>query len=134
MTSNYSLKNINISIVKGMFIGKRRWKVLSNEWIVCDSIKNFLFFLTNWFNDVVKIKLRNLWPKKDKEKFQWNLKFKNIINITLGINKFFHVSHCNIAKEMWNTLQVTREGTIEIKRHRMKTLIYEFELFKTIPQ
>lgn len=46
---------------------------------------------------------------------QQSLKAKTIITTFFGIDNFFCVSHCNTAKEMWDVLQVTREGTIEVK-------------------
>ena len=39
---------------------------------------------------------------------------------------FFRVS----AQEMWDTLQVTYKGTGEVKRARINTLTYEYELFR----
>ena len=34
---------------------------------------------------------------------------------------------------MWDTLQVTHEGTNEVKRARVNTLTHEYELFRMIP-
>ena len=31
---------------------------------------------------------------------------------------------------MWNTLQVTHEGTTDVKRSRINTLTHEYELFR----
>ncbi|XP_073219783.1 uncharacterized protein [Cicer arietinum] len=33
------------------------------------------------------------------------------------------------AKEMWDTLQQTHEGTTDVKRARISTLMHEYELF-----
>ena len=35
-------------------------------------------------------------------------------------------------KEMWDTLEVTHEGTNEVKRARKHTLIQEYEMFKML--
>lgn len=40
------------------------------------------------------------------------------------------VSNCTTAKEMWDTLKLTYEGTTEVKRARMNTLTHEYELFR----
>lgn len=37
------------------------------------------------------------------------------------MNELFQISHCKNAKEMWDTLQVTHEGTTKVKRTRMNT-------------
>jgi len=34
------------------------------------------------------------------------------------------------AKEMWDTLEVTHEGTNDVKRARKHTLIEEYEMFR----
>ena len=36
------------------------------------------------------------------------------------------------AKEMWDTLQVTYEGTTDVKRSRINILTHEYELFKML--
>ena len=56
-----------------------------------------------------------------------NLKAKNIITSALGINEFFN------AKEMWDILQLTHEGTTNVKRSRVNTLTHEYELFGMNP-
>jgi len=43
---------------------------------------------------------------------------KNIITSTLNRDEFFRVSQCNSAKEMWDILEVTHEGTTNVKRAR----------------
>ena len=54
---------------------------------------------------------------------------KNIITSALNSDEFFRVSQCKSAKEMWDTLEVTHEGTNEVKRARKHTLIQEYEMF-----
>jgi hypothetical protein len=81
-------------------------------------------------NNIVVNKPRNLWTKNEKEKVQYNLKAKYIITSALSIDEFYRVSNCTTAKEMWDTLQLTHEGTTEVKRARMNTLNREYELFR----
>ena len=61
---------------------------------------------------------------------QYNLKAKNIITSALGMDEYFRVSNYKNAKEMWDTLQVTHEGTTNIKISRINTLTHEYELFR----
>jgi hypothetical protein len=58
------------------------------------------------------------------------LKAKNIITASLSIDEFYRVSNCTTAKEMWDTLKLTHEGTTEVKRARMNTLTHVYELFR----
>jgi len=46
------------------------------------------------------------------------------------MDEYFRVSNCKNAKEMWDTLQVTHEGTTDVKRSRINTLTHEYELFR----
>ena len=46
------------------------------------------------------------------------------------MDEFFRVSQCKNAKEVWDILEVTHEGTNEVKRARKHALIQEYELFK----
>ena len=43
---------------------------------------------------------------------------------------YFRVSNCKNAKDMWDTLQVTHEGTTNVKRSRINTLTHEYKLFR----
>ena len=46
------------------------------------------------------------------------------------MDEYFRVSNCRNAKEMWDTLQVTHEGTTNAKRSRINTLTHEYEPFR----
>jgi len=52
------------------------------------------------------------------KKMQYDCVPKNIITSTLNRDEFFRVSQCNSAKEMWDILEVTHEGTTNVKRAR----------------
>uniref|UniRef100_A0A151UI80 DUF4219 domain-containing protein n=1 Tax=Cajanus cajan TaxID=3821 RepID=A0A151UI80_CAJCA len=68
--------------------------------------------------------------KDDDGKRKKTLEAKNIITSALSIDEFFRISQCKSAKEMWDTLQVTHEGTSDVKRSRKHTLIREYELLR----
>jgi len=59
---------------------------------------------------------------------------KNIITSALTMHEFFRISQCNSAKEMWEVLEVTHEGTEDVKRSRKHSLIQEYELFRMQPE
>jgi len=75
-------------------------------------------------------KPRKQWDEDERRRVQYNLKAKNIITSSLGMNEYFRVSNCKNAKEIWDTLQVTHEGTTYVKRSRINTLTHEYELFR----
>jgi len=55
---------------------------------------------------------------------------KSIITSALTMDEFFRISQCNSAKEMWEVLEVTHEGTDDVKRARKHSLIQEYKLFR----
>jgi len=48
----------------------------------------------------------------------------------LSCDELSRVSQCTSVKEMWGILEVTHEGTNDVKRARKHALIQEYELFK----
>jgi len=61
------------------------------------------------------------------------LQDSGIITSALGMDEYFRVSNCKNAKDMWDTLQVTHEGTKNVKKSRINTLTHEYELFRMNP-
>ena len=45
------------------------------------------------------------------------------------MDEYFRVSNYKNAKEMWDTLHVTHEGTTDVKSSRINTLTHEYEYF-----
>lgn len=45
---------------------------------------------------------------------KYGLKAKTIIIIALGIDELLRVSHYDTAREIWDTIQITCEGTNEV--------------------
>ena len=70
------------------------------------------------------------WNDEERRRAQYDCNAKNIITSSLSMDEFFRVSQCKNAKEMWDVLEVTHEGTSEVKRARKHALIQEYELFK----
>ena len=106
---------------------------------IWDAVENGPFVPTHIVNGALVVKERGEWTNNDKIKVQHNLRAKNIITSALSPDEFFRISNCKTAQEMWDNLQVTHEGTSEVKRARTNTLIREYELFRmdqreTIPE
>ena len=47
----------------------------------------------------------------------------------LDANEYNRISGCITAKEIWDKLKITFEGTSQIKESRIDMLIYNYELF-----
>ena len=70
------------------------------------------------------------WSDSESRKAQFDCMPKNIIALTLNLDEFFKVSQCSSAKKMWDILEVTHEGTSDVKRARKHALIQEYGLFR----
>jgi len=46
------------------------------------------------------------------------------------MDESFRVSQCSCGKDIWDVLDVTHEGTNDVKRVRKHALIQEYEMFK----
>ena len=55
------------------------------------------------------------WTGDESKKAQYDSVAKNIITSSLNLDEFFRVSQCTSSKEMWDILEVTHEGTSDVK-------------------
>ncbi|KAK2357503.1 gag-protease polyprotein [Trifolium repens] len=84
-------------------------------------------------NGVGTPKIQSSWDEDDKKKILNDKKAINILQSALSMDEFFRISTCETAKEIWDTLVETHEGTAEVKRSRLNTLSQEYELFTMQP-
>jgi len=72
------------------------------------------------------------WIETESKIAQFGCIAKNINTYALNSYEFFRVSYCASAKEMWDILEVTHEGNIDIKRARKHVLIQEYDMFRML--
>lgn len=96
---------------------------------IWDAVENGPFVPKHEVNCASVDKPKTFWTDEEKKKVQYNLKARNIITSALSY-EFYRVSNCKTAKDMWDTLQLTHEGTTKVKRARMNTLTHEYKLFR----
>ncbi|XP_073225568.1 uncharacterized protein [Cicer arietinum] len=124
------------------FIGEHYdfWKILMQVYLeaqeddIWDAVENGPHIPTKFINNKKETKIKNYWTDDDKRKVLFDKKAKNMLQSTLGMDEFFRISHCKTAKEIWDTLEVTHECTIEVKRSKLNTLSQEYELFRMMPR
>ncbi|GAV57790.1 zf-CCHC domain-containing protein/UBN2 domain-containing protein [Cephalotus follicularis] len=80
-------------------------------------------------NGEVVSKPRNLYDDNDRKRVQINAKAKHIIICAINSNDFNRISSCISAKEMWDRLEVTYEGTNQVKEAKISMLVHEYEMF-----
>ena len=70
------------------------------------------------------------WTPDENKRAHYDVRAKNIISSTLTLDEFYRVFVCESTKEMWDVLEITHEGTNEVKRARKNTLIQKYEMFR----
>ncbi|GAV60785.1 UBN2 domain-containing protein, partial [Cephalotus follicularis] len=84
---------------------------------------------TRTIEGVVSPKPENEYNDNDFRMLQLNSKAKHVLFCAVGPNEFNRISSCDSAKEMWNLLEVTYEGTNQVKESKISMLVHEYELF-----
>lgn len=54
---------------------------------------------------------------------------KNLFHCAFEVNEYNKVSICKSAKEVWNKLEVTYEGTSQVKETVINLLFGDYDLF-----
>jgi hypothetical protein len=81
-------------------------------------------------NGIVTLKPKNKWTTDEERKWSYDLKARNILISSLGIDEYFRISNCRSAKNMWDTLEIAHEGNNDVKQSKINSLTQEFELFR----
>ena len=97
---------------------------------IWETIENGPFIPQVKRDDVLVDRPPSEWTKDESKKAKFDWIVKNIITSALSCDEFSRVSQCTSAKEMWDILEVTHEGTNDVKRARKHALIQEYELFR----
>ncbi|KAL5576060.1 hypothetical protein UlMin_017759 [Ulmus minor] len=75
-------------------------------------------------------KSKSEWNDIDKKQISINAKAMNILFCALSMEEFNRIRSCKTAKDIWNTLEVTHEGTNQVKESKISMLVHKYELFK----
>ncbi|GAV75334.1 zf-CCHC domain-containing protein/DUF4219 domain-containing protein/UBN2 domain-containing protein, partial [Cephalotus follicularis] len=84
---------------------------------------------TRTIDGVVSPKPENEYTDNDFRMLQLNSKAKHVLFCAVGPNEFNRISSCDSAKEMWDLLEITYEGTNQVKESKISMLVHEYELF-----
>ena len=120
--SNYQFWKVRMKIFMES-LDKGIWDAIENGPFVPKFKKDGSFIEKPW----------SQWTDAESKKAKFDCIAKNIITTSaLNSDEFFRVSQCKSSKEMWDTLEVTHEGTNEVKRARKHALIQEYEMFRML--
>ncbi|MQL77537.1 hypothetical protein Taro_009962 [Colocasia esculenta] len=73
--------------------------------------------------DLIVLNLREEWVDNDIKMPSQNSETKNLICCALTRSEFNRISACKSAKEMWEKLKLTYEGTDKVKEIRIDILV-----------
>ncbi|XP_070035427.1 uncharacterized protein [Nicotiana tomentosiformis] len=75
-------------------------------------------------------KIRKAFNDADRKAIEKNFRAKKILVCDIGPNEYNRISSCQSAKEIWEALQITHEGTTQVKQSKIDMLTTEYELFR----
>ncbi|XP_059663660.1 uncharacterized protein LOC132309361 [Cornus florida] len=69
------------------------------------------------------------WNTEDYKLISLNAKAKVNFNCATSPSEYNRVSTCTTTKEIWDKLQITYEGTSQVKESKIDILMHQYELF-----
>ena len=112
------------------------WKALMRAYLraiderVWLSVENGYFAPTITVGEATTSKPIATWDKGDFEIKGWNNKALSTIFNGVTPDEFRRISTCETAKEAWDILEVTHEGTNLVKNSKLQRLATNFELLR----
>ncbi|XP_028106101.1 uncharacterized protein LOC114305199 [Camellia sinensis] len=94
--------------------------------IICDGPK----VPTKTIDGLLVPKFESEWSSAYYKDIQGNVKAVNMLYCALDATEFNRICTCTTAKEIWDKLIVTHEGTTQVKESRVSVLVHNYELFK----
>ena len=73
------------------------------------------------------------WNEEDERLATLDAKGLNIIFCAVNHEQFNKISNCTTAQEAWHNLEVTHDGTNQVKETKINMLVHKYELFKMKP-
>ena len=81
-------------------------------------------------DNVITLNGNSTLTDSEKKIIEKNNKAKNLLMTTIAPSEFYLILSCASAKEIWDILSETYEGTNTIKETKINALIQQYELFK----
>ena len=85
---------------------------------------------TKKIKEVETLKNENEYSDLDKKKISLDARAMNILYCALDRGEFNRISSCSNARDIWHTLEITHEGTSQVKESKINMLVHNYELFK----
>ena len=111
---------------------KKRIKIFiqASDYKMWGIIVSGLHAPTKIINNVPIPKAESEWDENDERMAQLNAKAMNLLCYSLDANEFNRILGCISTKKNWDKLEVTYEGTNQVKKTRINMLVHRYELFQ----
>ena len=70
------------------------------------------------------------WNENEKKLATLDAKGLNTLFCAISQDHFNYISNCNTSHEAWHNLEVTHEGTNQVKETKINMHVHKYELFK----
>ncbi|KAK8681359.1 hypothetical protein V6N13_053763 [Hibiscus sabdariffa] len=107
--------------------------IQSTDYLIWDVVLDGPFTPLKREGDTLVPKQRHEWNDEERRRVQMNAKAMHILFCALGPDEYAKMSSCSSAKEIWDKLEVTHEGTSEVKETKISLLNLSYENFKMEP-
>ena len=104
--------------------------IQANDYACQNIIENGPIIPTKITKKGKEIKTQEEWTPLDTKDVQNNAKAIHTLYCALDVNEFNRIFGCETAKEIWDKLEVTHEGTSQVKESKISILVHKYELFK----
>ncbi|KAL6325046.1 hypothetical protein AAG906_022254 [Vitis piasezkii] len=105
------------------------WFLQSTDLDVWDVIEDGPTFPTKLVDGVLVPKPKKEWNELDRRNFQLNAKAVYTLQCAMDRNEYNRICQCKSAKEIWRLLEITHEGTNQVKESKINILVHNYELF-----
>ncbi|VFQ93882.1 unnamed protein product [Cuscuta campestris] len=110
---------------------KERMRIFiqSNDYKLWLIVKNGCGVPMKKVGEVNVPKTKEEFTDEDCKKMELNAKAINMIYCGVNADDYRKISRCETAKQMWEKLEVTYEGTAQVREAKIDHLTHEYELF-----
>ena len=106
-----------------------QWFIQFTDLDVWDVIEDGPKIPSKMVDGIMVPKPRNEWDERDRRNVSINAKAIYILQCALDRNEYNIICNCKSTKEIWNLLEITHEGTNQVKECKIKIFVHEYELF-----
>ena len=94
---------------------KMTWFLQSTDLDIWDIIEDGSTFPSKLVDRVMVLKPKEEWNVRDRRNFQLNAKTIFTLQCAMDRNEYNRICQCKSAKEIWRLLEITHEGTNQVK-------------------